>query len=77
MFKTANVGTIDRSIRLLLGAALIASPYFFASTLWDNTLVRFIVPIVGVILILTALVRFCPIYRLIGASTSTEAGDAD
>lgn len=70
MFKTANVGNIDRMIRLVVGAVLIAAPYFYASTIWDNPVFRLGLPIIGVVLILTALVRFCPLYKVIGANTN-------
>lgn len=69
MFKAANVGSIDRMLRLFVGVILIATPYVVASELWINPLLRWGVPIVGLILVLTALVRFCPLYRIIGANT--------
>lgn len=67
MFKTANVGNIDRVIRVLVGAILIALP--FVTQVLQNETLKLVAPIVGVVLIVTALVRFCPLYRLIGAST--------
>lgn len=69
MFKTINVGSLDRLVRIIVGAILIASPYFLTSDIWTNPYLRWGVFIVGAILIFTALVRFCPLYRLIGAST--------
>lgn len=69
MFKTANVGSIDRIIRIVVGIVLIAAPYLFASELWSNPVIRWATLIVGAVLVLTALFRFCPLYRLIGTST--------
>lgn len=69
MFKTANVGQIDRVVRVVIGIVLIALPLALDSPLWQNALARWLVPIVGLVLIATALMRFCPLYRLIGAST--------
>ena len=69
MFKSANVGNVDRIVRIIIGALLIALPYIYASEIWANGLIRWIVPIVGAVLVLTALVRFCPAYRLIGVNT--------
>jgi len=69
MFKTANVGKTDRIIRILLGLALIALPFLAKMPLWDNPATKWASIIVGVILVATALVRFCPLYRVIGAST--------
>jgi len=70
MFGAANVGSADRLIRIVLGALLIAAPYFYASSLWDSSLARWGVPIVGAVLAITAFIRFCPLYRITGASTS-------
>lgn len=69
MFKTANVGTVDRAIRLIVGVILLAVPYVYVSELWSNPVAQWGVPIVGAVLIFTAVVRFCPLYRLIGTST--------
>lgn len=69
MFKQANVGSIDRIIRLIVGALLIAAPYFTSFALWSSGAARILIPVVGLVLITTALLRFCPAYRIIGAST--------
>ena len=69
MFKSANVGNVDRIIRIIIGAVLIAMPYLYASDIWANPLIRWAVPIVGTVLVLTAFFRFCPAYRLIGVNT--------
>lgn len=69
MFKSANVGTADRLVRFGLGALLVALPYLTNLELWANPIARFGVPAIGVILILTGIVRFCPAYVLIGANT--------
>jgi hypothetical protein len=69
MFKTANIGNFDRIARIVVGAILASLPYFYASDLWANPLLRWGVPLVGLVLIVTALVRFCPLYRLIGVNT--------
>lgn len=69
MSLTSNVGTADRVIRLALGALLVALPFVLSSPFWESPLARVGAPLVGVVLIATALVRFCPLYRLVGAST--------
>ncbi|MCR9177797.1 MAG: DUF2892 domain-containing protein [Alphaproteobacteria bacterium] len=66
---TANVGNLDRIARILLGAALIALPFLTEFTLWDMPAARVGVPIVGAVLVLTAGLRFCPMYRLLGINT--------
>lgn len=56
----ANVGTIDRVIRVILGVALIAA-----------TLAQIIGPWgwIGIIPLGTAAIGFCPAYRLFGLSS--------
>lgn len=66
----ANVGSMDRVIRIVVGAALIALPYVTAMEIWANPLVKYGANAVGAILILTALVRFCPLLKLFGISTA-------
>lgn len=66
---TANVGTFDRIARLVLGVALIALPFVTEFALWDMPVARFGVPVVGAVLVLTAGLRFCPLYRLLGMNT--------
>lgn len=69
MFKSANVGNTDRLLRLLIGVALVAAPFLIESEIWASALIRWGVPLVGLVLVATALFRFCPLYRIIGANT--------
>jgi ABC-type polysaccharide/polyol phosphate export permease len=57
---TANVGGIDRVLRAVLGVVLIALVFVGPQTPWGW---------IGVVPLLTALVRFCPLYPLLGIST--------
>jgi hypothetical protein len=59
---TANIGTLDRVIRIVIGVALL-SLYF---VLPGNE--RF-VAFVGLIPLGTAFLRWCPLYSLIGLKT--------
>ena len=63
MLNKANVGSTDRALRALIGVVLLATALFIA-TPWN-----WIAAAAGVVLILTATLRFCPAYALIGAST--------
>jgi hypothetical protein len=60
-----NVGSIDKILRLVVGALLIAYaiPLGFAQTGWNW------VGWIGVIPIVTALMGNCPLYSLLGVST--------
>lgn len=69
MFKTANVGTVDRVVRILAGIGLAA--YAYTSLLAPWSLVAYAV---AAVLVLTALVRFCPAYRLLGVDTCRIGG---
>lgn len=61
----SNVGTPDRIIRAPVGLAFIVVPFVAA---WP-TLELVISDIVGVVLIVTAAIGFCPIYALLGLSS--------
>ena len=56
----ANVGTIDRAARFVLGVALIALAATGVIGIWGY---------IGVIPLATALFRFCPAYLPFGIST--------
>ena len=62
---TANVGSADRLIRIVLGLTLVLLP--FVAHL--GPIAAYGAPIVCVVLIVTALFRFCPAYRLFGIRT--------
>jgi len=62
MFKT-NVGNLDRVLRIVLGLALLAG-YFLnteATYRWAY--------LIGIVPLLTGLMRSCPIYSILGLST--------
>lgn len=67
----ANVGSADRMIRLVFGLLLIAAPFmpFLAGTFagWGGW--KFVVALVGVVLVGTSLMRFCPLYAIFGIRT--------
>ena len=56
-------------MRLGLGALLVALPFLTRLELWANPIARYGIIALGVILILTALVRLCPAYVPVGANT--------
>ena len=64
----ANVGKIDRGIRTLVGIALIA--------LWPLGLLQgtpaIIALVVGVVMLATAMLRWCPPYGLFGINTGAR-----
>ncbi|MGA9225960.1 MAG: DUF2892 domain-containing protein [Mesobacillus sp.] len=61
----ANVGKIDQVIRIVLGLILIS--LFF---LLDGILKY--IGIIGLVLVLTSFIKFCPLYTLFGINTKKE-----
>lgn len=57
-----NVGTLDRVVRVLLGLALLSAVFLAQGTIrWLG--------LVGLVPLLTGLVSFCPLYRVLGIGT--------
>lgn len=56
-----NEGTLDRAIRVVAGIALLALVFVGPKTL---------VGLVGIIPLATGIVGFCPLYKLVGLSTT-------
>jgi hypothetical protein len=67
----ANVGTIDRSLRFILGIVLLAAPFLppFAGLFAAWGLWKFAVAAAGIVMLGTAAFRFCPLYTLLGIRT--------
>ena len=61
-----NVGTTDRLVRIV--AAVIAVVIAFAVGVGSTG--GIILLILGVVLAATGLIRFCPLYRILGFSTA-------
>lgn len=59
-----NMGTMDRILRLLTGVALIVLAGTGTIGLWGW---------LGLILVVTAFVRFCPLYAILGLCTAAKA----
>jgi len=55
-----NVGGIDRVLRILVGLALISLVFIGPKVIWGW---------IGVVPLLTGIIKFCPAYKLIGAGT--------
>ncbi|HEX9971256.1 MAG TPA: DUF2892 domain-containing protein [bacterium] len=57
-----NVGTTDKTIRIVIGIFLIVLG-IFGSKIWV---------IIGLLPLITGLIGYCPLYALLGISTSKE-----
>ena len=55
-----NVGSIDRTIRIIVGLGLISLVFIGPQTVWGW---------IGVVPLVTALIGWCPPYALLGINT--------
>ena len=58
-----NVGTIDRALRAVLGIVALSLVYIGPRSPWGY---------VGLALLLTAVIGFCPLYALLGMTTRSR-----
>ena len=56
----ANIGAMDRGLRVILGVVLISLIFIGPQSPWGA---------IGIIPLATALIGFCPVYRLLGICT--------
>lgn len=66
---TTNLGTSDRALRLLLGIILLAAPFVSGLAMFQSGAATIISVIAGIVLIATAALKFCPLYRIFGIRT--------
>lgn len=57
----ANVGSVDRMIRFILGFALLGIFFLEGNVKYFG--------VVGIVLIITAFIKFCPLYPLFSINT--------
>jgi hypothetical protein len=55
-----NEGTVDRAVRVVLGLGILSLVFIGPQSMWG---------LVGFVPLLTGLVGFCPLYRLVGINT--------
>jgi glucose dehydrogenase len=61
------MGTSDKIIRIIVGLAL-----FIFGLVTAPQGGSFIIGLIGVVLVVTALISFCPLYQLLGISTGCK-----
>ena len=61
-----NVGTVDRAARALIGVLALLGAFVLG---WFSGWMVWAAALVGVIMLGTAAVGFCPLYRLVGMNT--------
>jgi len=62
-----NVGSMDKTIRIVLGVVLLALAFFSLGGI--STTIGLIAAVVGVVLIATGLLNFCPLFKVFGISS--------
>ena len=65
---TKNIGSIDRILRLIIGAALVAAALGLFGVAYQSVWAW-----IGVVPLVTALVGSCPLYSILGMSTCSRA----
>ena len=55
-----NIGKTDKIIRIILGLVILSQSVFGLQSLWG---------LIGLVLIITAVIDFCPAYTLLGINT--------
>jgi hypothetical protein len=63
-----NVGFTDKLIRIILAAIIVG--LYFAKVLTGT--LGIVLLVIAVVLVLTSVVSFCPIWALLGLSTTTK-----
>jgi hypothetical protein len=63
MFAT-NESSLDRIIRAVLGIVLFALTFTMLTGIW-----QIVAGVLGLVMLATAAVGFCPLYRIVGIST--------
>jgi hypothetical protein len=58
-----NIGKIDRILRVIAGLVLLSLIFIGPHTLWG---------LIGLVPLGTALIGFCPAYKLLGISTCSR-----
>ena len=60
-----NVGSIDRTIRIIAGLAILSLVFVGPKSIWG---------LIGLPLLITGLTGWCPPYHLLGISTCGKCG---
>lgn len=66
---TVNVGTIDRIVRAVLGLVLLYLAFGSGLPLFDGAVMKYGAALIGIVMLVVAAVRVCPIYSIFGVKT--------
>jgi len=68
---SANVGTLDRILRAGLGAVLLYAAVLSGAL--DGSIWQWVAAVAGVVMLVVAAVRICPVYTVLGFRTCRAA----
>lgn len=66
---TINVGTLDRILRAALGLGLLYLAFLSGLPAFEGGVVKYGAAVVGVVMLVVAASRVCPIYAIFGFKT--------
>jgi hypothetical protein len=66
---TTNLGTLDRVFRFILGIVLLAAPFVSGFALFESSTALIVSVVLGLVMIGTSAMKFCPLYRVFGVRT--------
>lgn len=66
---TVNVGKTDQIVRALAGLILLVAPFTTSLPIFANTYAVYGAVLVGAVLLLTSMVRICPLYSVLGINS--------
>lgn len=69
---TINVGSFDRIIRALIGVGLLYLAFLSGYSLFEQAFLKYGAAIVGLVMLMTSLLKLCPIYSIFGIKTCKE-----
>lgn len=68
---TTNMGRLDRGLRIAVGLVALGLA-FLSSTAFASGVLFWVALVFGLVMLVTSVVGFCPLYPLVGLSTKRE-----
>lgn len=69
---TINLGTIDRILRAGVGIVLLYLAFLSGWPLFADPVFKYGAAVIGVVMLATSTLKFCPLYSILGIKTCRE-----